>query len=448
MGATPSGQVEPIYNLSQKHQPSEFNGSNDLTVTEEWLEAVEWAMALFPMSDQEKVCHASYLLRGDARVWWKLIEHTHVTSALSWNEFKRLFEVEYRLADMLSVKTQEFTELKQGNMTVREYATMFNSLARFAPTMVSTQQCRLERFVNGLHPKVAQIVIAGGQPPQTYSEALEQALRVEIYMNKEKWMENPKLVISSSSSGQTIVQKVEVVNSAQASEDKGKRKFQQRFQKKGGKNKRTPQQQQRKNNLPYCQKCGRQHKGDCLLGTNVCFKCKQPGHMAKDCKVTQATSLQTVEGSTTRVYSVAQKEAEANPSVVIGQLQFHSTSLYVLIDSGATHSFILYGIIKRLGLEPCKVEHAVKIEMPKRENYVVNKLLMGETIVIDRHELNVDLTVFDMPNFDMILGMDFLSKYGVLIDYRKKKARLSTQPDDKFSEGNENDKEGLYKVHS
>ncbi|XP_031258857.1 uncharacterized protein LOC116116967 [Pistacia vera] len=173
MGAIPSKQVEPIYNLSQKHQPSEFSGSNDPGVSEEWLKTIEQAMGLFPMSDQEKVRYASYLLKGDARVWWKLMEHTYVTSALSWNEFKRLFEAEYRSADMLSVKTQDFTELKQGNMTVREHATMFNSLACFAPTVVSTQQCRLERFVNGLHPKVAQIVIAGGQPPQTYSEALE-----------------------------------------------------------------------------------------------------------------------------------------------------------------------------------------------------------------------------------------------------------------------------------
>ena len=85
MGATPSGQVEPIYNLSQKHQPPEFSGSNDPAVTEEWLETVERAMALFPMSDQEKVHYVSYLLRGDARVWWKLMEHTYVTSALSWN---------------------------------------------------------------------------------------------------------------------------------------------------------------------------------------------------------------------------------------------------------------------------------------------------------------------------------------------------------------------------
>ncbi|XP_031249520.1 uncharacterized protein LOC116107387 [Pistacia vera] len=157
--------------------------------------------------------------------------------------------------------------------------------------------------------------------------------------------------------------------------------------------------------------------------------------MAKDCKVTQAISLQTVRGSTARIYSVAEKEAKANPSAVTSQLQFHSTSLYVLIDSGATHSFISYGIIKRLGLEPSKVEHAVKIEMPNGENYVADKLLMEETIVIDGPELNVDLIIFYMPDFYMILGIDFLSKFGVLIDCRKKKARFNLDAGDKFTFG-------------
>lgn len=45
-------------------------------------------------------------------------------------------------------------------------------------------------------------------------------------------------------------------------------------------------------------------------------------------------------------------EAEASPSVVIGQLLFHSIPLYALIDYGATHSFITHGILERLGLKP------------------------------------------------------------------------------------------------
>lgn len=32
-----------------------------------------------------------------------------------------------------------------------------------------------------------------------------------------------------------------------------------------------------------CQKCKKRHVGECLFGKKVCFKCKQPGHIARDC---------------------------------------------------------------------------------------------------------------------------------------------------------------------
>ncbi|XP_061370536.1 uncharacterized protein LOC133313215 [Gastrolobium bilobum] len=35
--------------------------------------------------------------------------------------------------------------------------------------------------------------------------------------------------------------------------------------------------------VPQCDNCGRHHKGVCLMGQNVCFKCGRPGHYARDC---------------------------------------------------------------------------------------------------------------------------------------------------------------------
>lgn len=95
-----------------------------------------------------------------------------------------MFKVEYRTVDQLHEKIQEFISLQQGANSVKEYSVKFNSLARFAPGVVSTPELRRDKFVYGLKLEIARDVMAGAQPPQTYSEALERALRVEIFVNK------------------------------------------------------------------------------------------------------------------------------------------------------------------------------------------------------------------------------------------------------------------------
>ena len=53
-----------------------------------------------------------------------------------------------------------------------------------------------------------------------------------------------------------------------------------------------------------CAKCGKNHYGECRLGTDSCFKCGQPGLFAKECP-------QIVSGSGSRVGQTRKRQFSA-----------------------------------------------------------------------------------------------------------------------------------------
>ena len=54
--------------------------------------------------------------------------------------------------EVREARTDQFLNLWQGNMSVREYNLQFNSLARYAPNVVATMTDRVHRYVDRLEP--------------------------------------------------------------------------------------------------------------------------------------------------------------------------------------------------------------------------------------------------------------------------------------------------------
>jgi hypothetical protein len=105
-------------------------------------------------TDREKVLFDEHQLYGTATNWWETYYNTHVNvDTITWNEFKARFRTHYVPRGTMKMK-KEFTDLKQGSMTVNEYLNSFIQLLRYAPNDVNTNVKKQDIFLNGLNDDI------------------------------------------------------------------------------------------------------------------------------------------------------------------------------------------------------------------------------------------------------------------------------------------------------
>ena len=91
-----------------------------------------------------------------------------------------------------------------------------------------------------------------------------------------------------------------------------------------------------------------------------------------------------------------------------------------LINSGAIHSFASKEYVRKLGRQTDQLEMQYSVTLPSGEILLSNQIIRTCPVQIDGRELFMDLVVLNMPNYEVILDMDWLTKYNAFIDCRKK----------------------------
>ena len=122
---------------------------------------------------------------------------------------------------------------------------------------------------------------------------------------------------------------------------------------------------------------------------------------------------------------MTQQAADATPDVVTGTISLFDTDAHVLVDSGATHSFISREFIERVGIEMKPTECSMVVSHPTGDSRIANRVYMGSKVTIASHEFEADLIVLDIHDFDIILGMDWLAKHRAIVDCYRKEIQFS-----------------------
>ena len=106
---------------------------------------------------------------------------------------------------------------------------------------------------------------------------------------------------------------------------------------------------------------------------------------------------------------------------MVGQISIAHTLAYALIDSGASHSFVFANFVKKLDMVPDLLDEMCIVSLPSGENLTSHFGFKATPIKIVGRELPIDLIILEMVDYDLILGMDWLSKYNATICYKRKK---------------------------
>ena len=143
----------------------------------EWFKRLQHICRYIGLTDAEKVACAVNQLNKEAMCLWEVVGQTEDHHAMTWEHFTRLFREKYLGEARLSGKVREFLSIRQGKMSVVEYVAKFDKLARFAPTIVPTNDAHKMKFMHRLCLKVAKQIDSGKEGPESYADAIQRAIR-------------------------------------------------------------------------------------------------------------------------------------------------------------------------------------------------------------------------------------------------------------------------------
>ncbi|GJT33316.1 putative reverse transcriptase domain-containing protein [Tanacetum coccineum] len=186
-------------------------------------------------------------------------------------------------------------------------------------------------------------------------------------------------------------------------------------------------------NCPLCKKCTLHHTRPCTVKCNICNKV---GHLTKNCRnkgpatgsnlllviVTcyargekghyanqcQNTTNNNAQG---RAYMLRDRNAHQNLNVVTGMFLPNQHLARVLFDSGADKSFVSISLASKLNIPLITINTFYDIEMADRNLVSTNIVIQGAILTLLNQPFKMDLLPIKLGSFDVVIGMDWLSKY-------------------------------------
>ncbi|GKB10204.1 putative reverse transcriptase domain-containing protein [Tanacetum coccineum] len=140
---------------------------------------------------------------------------------------------------------------------------------------------------------------------------------------------------------------------------------------------------------------------------------REKGHYKNQCPKANNSARE-------RAYLLRDKNAYQDPNIVTGTFLLNQHLARVIFDSGADKSFVSISLAYMLNIPPITLDATYDIEMADGNLVGTNTVIQGCTLILLNQPFEIDLMHIKLGSFDVVIGMDWLSKYHDRIIYDEK----------------------------
>ncbi|GKE41252.1 putative reverse transcriptase domain-containing protein [Tanacetum coccineum] len=117
-----------------------------------------------------------------------------------------------------------------------------------------------------------------------------------------------------------------------------------------------------------------------------------------------------------RAYALGGRDASPDSNIITGMFLLNNHYATILFDTGADSSFVSNTFSALIDITPTTLENHYNVELADGKIIGVNTIIRGCTLNFMNNPFNIDLMLVLLGSFDVIIGMDWLTKYhGVII---------------------------------